>query len=150
MQFVDDPASPAKRALTANLSLVKANPHEYYPQSAYRWPLNMQLPQTMNGHLRQNLDKFPLPAEQPKGYHWYKAFENVPLKQDSYLHPWAGCRIPLMGVVSDNSELGQLYDVWISLKIEGGDVYATKLPEWTVVYYIDQIAAIRKTKNGGK
>jgi len=148
MAFVDDPESPAKRVLTANMDKVLAHPHKYYPLSAYDWPLQCQILGTKDDDRRFRLKGFP--SEQPKGYHWYKLAENVRLTQKSTLSIWNGFRLGLDGVVSDNSEIGQLYDIYASVKIEGGDVYKTGKAAAGLVYFFDQAAAVRKTKNASK
>ena len=53
----------------------------------------------------------------------------------------------LDGVVCDNSELGQEYDVYVSVKIEGGDVFSTGKATPDTVYFLDQVVVVRKTLN---
>ena len=147
MKFVDDPSSPAGRALTANMQLVKKNPHEYYPLSSYDWPLRCRIEPTMKGTIVESLKNCP--REQPAGYRWYKVASAVPLKTDSRLFALNGSYIPLDGAVSDNSELGQKYDIWVSVKIEGPDVCKTGKADWDTIYFLDQVAVVRKTCNAG-
>ena len=145
MKFVDDKASPAGRALTANMGLVKKNPHDSFPLSAYNWPLKSSIWPTMDGTKSATLGE--LPGKQPEGYCWYLVGRDVKLKTDSVVSLWRGAYVPLDGVVCDNSELGQKYDVYASIKIEGADVYATGKATFDTVYYVDQIAVGRKTLN---
>ena len=145
VRFVDDSSSPAGRALTANMELVKKNPHEDYPMSAYDWPLNGKVWPTMEGMKTSVFGE--LPEKQPEGYHWYLVGKGLKLKPESVVQLWRGAYVPLDGVVCDNSELGQKYDVYASVKIEGGDVYATGKATPDIVYYVDQIAVVRKTLN---
>ena len=148
MKFVDDATSPAGRVLTADMRLVKANPHAQYPLSAYNWPLNATVWPTMDGNKTQKLAE--MPESQPSGYHWYKVASDVRLKSDSVVSLWRGAQVPLDGVLNDNSELGQKYDVYASVKIEGADVFATGEATYDTVYYVDQIATVRKTLNSEK
>ena len=145
MKFVDDSSSPAGRALTANMGLVKKNPHEAYPMSAYNWPLKSTVWPTMEGTKSSVFGE--LPGKQPEGYHWYLVGKDLKLKPESVVSLWRGAYVPLDGVVCDNSELGQKYDVYASVKIEGGDVYATGKATPDTVYYVDQVAVVRKTLN---
>ena len=145
MKFVDDSSSPAGRALTANMGLVLKNQHDNFPISAYNWPLKGTVWPTMEGTKTSVFGE--LPEKQPEGYHWYLVGKDLKLKPESVISIWRGAYVPLDGVVCDNSELGQKYDVYASVKIEGGDVYTTGKALLSTVYYVDQIAVVRKTLN---
>ena len=88
-----------------------------------------------------------LPERQPDGYYWYLVGKDLKLKPESAVSLWPGARVLLDGVVCDNSELGQKYDIYASIKIEGGDVYATGKATGGTVYFVDQVAVVRKTLN---
>ena len=69
------------------------------------------------------------------------------LTQKSVFRLVEGWIIPLEGTVSDNSELGQKYDIWASVKLDGVDApQEGPLPDSCTVR-IDQIAVVRKTLN---
>ena len=149
VRFSNDPESPVGRALVLDMSLVAKNPHKSYPWEAYNWPLKC----TVWPLLDRGSQSFTLtegPGAQPRGYHWYCVGRNVKLKAESVLSVLRGCYVPLDGVISDNSELGQEYDIWVSLKILGSDVYASGKPSLDTLYFCDQIAVVRKTKNAAK
>ncbi|MBO5724145.1 MAG: hypothetical protein J6S58_04885, partial [Lentisphaeria bacterium] len=76
--------------------------------------------------------------------------ENVELNQKSVVSMFAGFFVALDGVVSDNSELGQKYDIWASIKITGPDFFKSGKATAKNDFYIDQVMAIRKTKHGSK
>ena len=59
-----------------------------------------------------------------------------------------GFYIPLDGVISDHSELGQKYEVWLSLKIIGPDIWKSRKVTEDTVFAVDQVAVVRKTLNG--
>ena len=59
------------------------------------------------------------------------------LLPQSSLSLFTGFHIPIEGAVNDPSEYGQKYDVWASVKVVG-DCEA---------FFVDQVAAIRKTRN---
>ena len=145
MKFVDDSSSPAGCALTANMGLVLKNPHKQYPLSVYDWPLKCKVWHTMDGTTPVVLGD--LPEKQPDGYHWYQVGKGLKLKPESAVSLWPDARVLVDGVVCDNSELGQKYDIYASIKIEGGDVYATGKATADTVYYVDQVAVVRKTLN---
>ena len=58
---------------------------------------------------------------------------------------FVGFNLVLDGVVSDNSELGQEYDIWVSIRISGPDYFKSGKPFPENEFYIDQIAVIRTT-----
>ena len=63
----------------------------------------------------------------------------------SYIAAWRASPALLDGVVSDNSELGQEYDIWVSIRISGPDYFKSGKPFPENEFYIDQIAVIRTT-----
>lgn len=147
MKWVDDPASPAGRVLTANPGLALKFPHKGYEIEKYDWPRTWAIwPAANVGTIRGSFAD-AAPVEQPKGYHWYKVANDVQLKPDSVISFWPGSLLPLDGAVSDNSEIGQKYDVWISLKIEGKDLYKDGKATPEVIYFFDQAAVVRKTRH---
>ena len=143
--FADDSSSPAGRALSANMSLVIKNKHKDFPVSAYDWPLNSSAGPTLDGRKPAPLSE--VPEKQPVGYHWYLVGRDMKLKPESVVSIFRGAYVPLDGVVCDNSELGQKYDVYVSVKIEGGDVFSTGKATPDTVYYLDQVVVVRKTLN---
>ncbi len=53
----------------------------------------------------------------------------------------------LEGVVADNSEIGQEYEIWISIKFEGSGFSSSGQPDKDVSIYIDRVIVIQKTSN---
>ena len=147
MTWVDDPDSPAGRVLTANPGLALKPPRKGYEIDKYDWPLKWVIwPTATVGALRGSFAD-AAPAEQPKGYHWYKVASDVLLKPDSVIAVWPGSYLPLDGAVGDNAEIGQKYDIWISLKIKGKDLYGDGRATADTVYFFDQAAVVRKTRH---
>ena len=127
------------------MQLVKKISHEYYPLSVYNWPFRATVQPTMQGD--KSFQFGEAPAKQPVGYHWYSIGKDVQLRMDTMVAPWPGVRLPVDGVVSDVSELGQKYDLYVSVKIEGPDVFATGKATCDNLFYVDQLAVVRKTRN---
>jgi len=150
MKWVDDPESPAGRVLTANPGLALKFPHKGYEIEKYDWPRTWALWPAANAGTVRGSFADAAPKTQPKGYHWYKVGSDIQLKPDSVISFWPGSLLPLDGAVSDNSEIGQKYDIWISLKIEGKDLYKDGKATPETVYYFDQAAVVRKTRHGSK
>jgi len=145
-KLVDDPSSPAGKTLrTAITDVLK---ERKYNLDAFAYPFKHATWPTMKGTVRGTMVNGP--ATKPEGYRWYKYAENVELKQDSCFAPFSGWNLPLEGVVSDNSELGQKYDIWASVKVEGPDYFATGKVTPENVFFVDQIAVVRKTLNSEK
>lgn len=145
VSIADDPTTPVKRAVRVDMRLVRKYPHEYYPLSGYGWPLCGEVRPTMAGTWKTQIEGAP--STRPDGYRWYRIASDVPLKADSVVSVWRGFFLPLDGAVSDNSELGQKYDVWASIKVEGADVFKSGTVGMDTVYSLDQIAVVRKTVN---
>ena len=99
-----------------------------YPFRGIVWP-------TRTGNIRTTA--VGSPGRIPSGYRWYKVAEDVQLLPQSSLSLFTGFHIPIEGAVNDPSEYGQKYDVWASVKVVG-DCEA---------FFVDQVAAIRKTRN---
>ena len=149
MVFADDPDSPAGRVLTANPAIAAKYPHKGYEVCKYDWPLKWNIwPLADKATLRGVFESGPPP--QPEGYRWYKIAGDVQLKPDSVISFWPGSLLPFDGAVGDNSEIGQKYDVWVSLKIKGHDHYKDGRASDDTVYYFDQAAVVRKTRHGAK
>ena len=142
--YVDDPSSPAGRAMTMDIGRARPMPKAYL--KSYVWPLPCTLWPTMAGTLRGEMSADPAIAD--GRYHWCKCFADVKLTQTSSFRLVNGWHVPLEGAVSDNSELGQKYDIWASVKIKGLDKTpeAGLLPDSCVIW-IDQVAVVRKTVN---
>ena len=147
MKWVDDPTSPAGRVLTANPGIAAKYPKKNYEVNRYDWPLKWAIWPAANAGTVRGSFAGAAPAEQPRGYHWYKVASDVQLKPDSVISFWPGSLLPLDGAVGDNSEIGQKYDVWVSLKIEGKDMYGDGKATADTVYFFDQAAVIRKTRH---
>lgn len=113
---------------------------------AYTYPFKWVVWPTMKGTKRGTV--VDPPKAKPDGYHWYKCAEDLLLTQESRFAVFAGCNILLEGAVSDNSELGQKYDIWMSVKVDGPDYFAAGAVTDETVIYVDQFAAIRKTTHG--
>jgi hypothetical protein len=148
IEFVPEPDSPAGTAVTANMLLAKKNDRPGYRVENYVWPLKCALWPTMSGTVR--CSPKDLPAGQPKGYRWYCLGSNFKLTQESKLTVCPGFYIPLDSVISDHSELGQEYEVWMSLKITGPDVWESKKITEHNVIAVDQVAVVRKSQNKEK
>ena len=146
IEFVPAPDSPAGTAVAANMALAKKNDRPGYRIENYAWPLRCAVWPTMAG--TEKCSPQDLPAEQPKGYRWYRLGDRFKLTAESKVTVCPGFYIPLDGVISDNSELGQEYEVWISLKILGPDVWKTQKVTEETVFAVDQVAVVRKTLNG--
>ena len=141
--YVDDPSSPAGRTMTIDIGRARTMPKSY--PKTYVWPLPCSLWPTMDGTLHGKMAATPAVA--CDGYRWYKCYEDVRLTQKSVFRLVEGWIIPLEGTVSDNSELGQKYDIWASVKLDGVDApQEGPLPDSCTVR-IDQIAVVRKTLN---
>jgi hypothetical protein len=141
--FVDDPSSPAGRVLMIDVGRARREPKH---SKLYSWPLPCALWPSMAGTLRANMSATAVTSGD--GYRWYKCFENVKLTQKSVLRIVDGWILPLEGALSDNSELGQEYDVWASVKLDGvsAPLQHGPLPDSCAVR-IDQVAVVRKTSN---
>ena len=147
VKLVDDPLSSAGRALVADMRLVEKTGDRRFRLDAYDWPLKMTIWPTMDGSKDVTLGARG--ADLPRSYRWYKIGENLRLRQDSMVGVFSGAVIPLDGVVMDNWELGQRYDVYVSLRVEGPDIAKTGKAAGETVYFVDQVAAVRKTHNSG-
>ena len=146
IEFVPDPDSPAGSAVTANMLLAKKNDRPGYRLENFPWPLRCAVWPTMAGTVRCTPQD--LPPEQPKGYRWYRLGGRFKLTAESKVTVCPGFYIPLDGVISDNSELGQEYEVWISLKVSGPDIWKAKVATEDTIFAVDQVAVVRKTLNG--
>ena len=146
IEFVPAPDSPAGTAVAANMALAKKNDRPGYRIENYAWPLRCAVWPTMAG--TEKCSPQDLPAEQPKGYRWYRLGDRFRLTAESKVTVCPGFYIPLDGVISDNSELGQEYEVWISLKILGPDIWKTQKATEETIFAVDQVAVVRKTLNG--
>lgn len=83
----------------------------------------------------------------PGGYGWYKLASDVKLAKESKLFVFSDYHLDLEGVVSDNSELGQMYDVWASVRVIGPDCFAAGHAQPGNVFLLDQIAVVLKKSN---
>lgn len=143
--FVPDDDTVVGTVVSANMSMVLKNEQKGYAFKDYRWPFLCAVWPTMKGTERCELRE--VPSEQPKGYHWYRVGDRFKLTAESRLMLCPGFNIPLDGVISDNSELGQEYEIWVSVKIGGPDIWKTDSISPETVFYVDQAAVIRKTRN---
>lgn len=144
--FADDSESPAGRVFRSDLGELPAKFRKGYEIDKWDWPLNFAIWPTMKGTIRGQVLETPMGA--PKGYAWYKVAEDVQLMQDSVIGLVCGSFFPLTGAVSDNSELGQKYDIYASIKVEGPDIFKTGKATRENVISVDQLAVVRKTLNG--
>ncbi len=148
LHLTADPDSPAGEALRAAISDVERTPHENYRQDKFTYPFKWAVWPSMKGTLRGTVQDGP--KKMPTGYHWYKLGGGMQLTQSSVVALLAGFFIALDGVVSDNSELGQEYELWASIKIDGPDFFSSGTPGSENVFWVDQVAAIRQTKHADK
>jgi hypothetical protein len=141
--FADDASSVAGRVLEIDVGRARRQPNV---SNLYSWPLPCALWPTMDGTVRGKMSVTA--ATSGDGYRWYKCFENVKLTQKSVLRIVDGWILPLEGALSDNSELGQKYDIWASVRIDGAPAPLKEGPLGdSCVVRIDQIAVVRKTLN---
>ena len=145
LKLVKDPESPAGEALCAKMSDIVKTLHKDFREDKYQYPFSWTVWPSMAGTIRGKIQNFP--EAMPKGYHWYKLGEGIKLTQTSVVSMFAGFLIALDGVVSDNSELGQKYEIWVSIKVLGPDFYRMGKPGLENVFYIDQFAVVRQTRN---
>lgn len=80
----------------------------------------------------------------PGGYRWYRLASDVQLAKESSLYLFSDWRLDLDGVVSDNSELGQAYDVWANIRVLGPDSFASGHAQPGNVFLLDQVAVVLK------
>lgn len=144
-KFVKDPQSPNGEALAAKMSEITTTPHKGFGPDKFEYPFHWAVYRTLDGDIKGKIADPP--SVMPRGYHWYKLTDNVRLAQSSYIRMFAGFFLILDGVVNDNSELGQVYEIWASIKVTGTDCFKTGKPAADNVFYIDQFAVIRKTRN---
>lgn len=145
LKLVPDPESPAGEALCAVMTEVESTPHKGYRGDKYEYPFRWSVSRTMKGTISGTIQDAP--KSLPKGYHWYKLGSGLQLTQNSLVLMFVGFNLALDGVVSDNSELGQEYELWASIKVTGPDFFRSGKPGPDHVFYIDQFAAVRLTKN---
>lgn len=148
LKKVKDPESVTGEALRGLGKDIAATPHTGYRLHRYKKPFRFSVWPTQKGTIAGTFKN--IPGKMPKGYYWYKLAENVELNQKSVVSMFAGFFVALDGVVSDNSELGQKYDIWASIKITGPDFFKNGTPSTANDFYIDQVMAIRKTKHTAK
>ena len=144
--FVPDAETVVGTAVTANMSLVLKHEQKGFAFKDYCWPFRCSIWPTTTGTARCDLKG--LPDGQPKGYHWYRVGDLFKLTAESKLMLCPGFFIPLDGAVSDNSELGQDYEIWVSVKIGGPDIWKSGSISPETVFYVDQAAVVRRTRNG--
>ena len=142
LRLVKDPSSSAGEALHAAMKEITLTPHQAYREHRYTYPFYGYINPTMKGFVTARITG---PERMPSGYHWYKMAEKVKLVQNSSMGVFVGFNLVLDGVVSDNSELGQEYDIWVSIRISGPDYFKSGKPFPENEFYIDQIAVIRTT-----
>ena len=145
---VKDSESVAGEALRADMRDIVKCPHKGYGPEKYEYPFKSVIWPTCRGTVAGGI--LNPPKTMPKGYYWYKVADGVELNQKSVISPFAGFMIALDGAVSDNSELGQKYEVWLSIKVTGPDFFSTGKPTLDNVFYVDQAAVIRQTRHGEK
>ena len=149
---VADGETPAGEALQLTVKRIRANPVPVAPAAysldKFAFPVKVRVINPFNRpHFYGECpDRFASGAE-PKGYRWYKCVTDATLGLTTEVSPFPGCSLVLDGVVSDNSELGQKYDVWVSLKVKGVDYFKGGAPADDVEIFFDQLAVVRKTKN---
>jgi len=148
LKMVPDADSPAGEALRAEISEVERCPHENFRSDKFTYPFKWAVWPSMKGTVRGVIQDAP--ESMPKGYHWYKLGSGLQLTQTSVVSLLAGFFVALDGVVSDNSELGQEYEVWASIKISGTDFFRSGSPVADNIFYVDQIAVIRQTTHADK
>ncbi|MFA6930052.1 MAG: DUF4838 domain-containing protein [Lentisphaeria bacterium] len=145
LKLVKDSESLAGEALCAAMTDVEICPHENYRGDKFKYPFHWSVWPTMTGTAKGVIDDAPKAL--PQGYHWYKLGSGLSLTQTSVVSMFAGFFVALDGVVSDNSELGQKYEIWASIKVTGSDFFSKGQPGKDNVFYIDQFAIIQLTHN---
>ena len=141
---LDDASSPAGEAIRFIYSgIVRKNPEA---AEKYKFPLRS----TISPLFGSDAGEFVAdntPKNLPKGYHWYRLAKDVKLNQKSVLFLFSRYSIALEGVVSDNYQLGQLYEVWASIRVRGSDCIKSGHAEMDNEFYLDQIAVVRTMSN---
>ena len=143
-RIVNDPTAVPGMAMRISIADVRKQPK--YNLAAYDYPFKWVIWPTTKGTVRGTI--IDPPKTKPEGYHWYKCIENVEPLQDTRFALFSGNNLLLRGVVRDNSEIGQKYDVWASIKVEGPDYFASGNVTDENVISIDQFAIVRKTQHG--
>ena len=138
--------STAVPGMAMRISIADVKKQLKYNLAAYDYPFKWVIWPTTKGTVRGTV--INPPKAKPEGYHWYKCAEDVEPLQDTRFALFSGNNLLLRGVVRDNSEIGQKYDVWASIKVEGPDYFESGKVTDENVISIDQFAVVRKTQHG--
>ena len=104
------------------------------PFQAIVWPTK-----SGNKHVKVEMPECRL----PKGYAWYRVGGGFEILPDTVLSLFTGFFVPLEGVVVDPAEIGQKYEIWIHVKVDGPD-YFGRLPTAENTIWLDEVAVIRE------
>ena len=148
MRMGKDPESTTGEAIRANVADAFNHPSVYHREDRFRIPFPWKIHPLVGKKILEG--STPVSSPMPRGYHWYRIAEKVPLESGSRLELFCGIGMDLDGAVSDNSERGQLYDVWASIKFTGPDYTKNGNPTRENAVFIDQVVVIRRTSNTQK
>lgn len=146
--LVEDWTTAAGQAMRNAVADVKD--HVDYKPSAFECPFRWSVWPTLQGEKGEGGRMKDMPKVRPDGYRWYKCAEGVQLTQSSCIAFFPGWYVQLEGLISDPSELGRKFDIWVSLKVEGGDCFASGKAGDDNVFYIDQVAVVEVTEDAGR
>jgi len=143
---VQDPGTVAggswKVSVQDILNFAKNRPE--YGVDNFRTPFQWAVWPSVTGTVKGSTE---VPVRLKDGYNWYKLGSAFKLMKNSSLSIFTGVIVTLEGVVADNSEIGQEYEIWISIKFEGSGFSSSGQPDKDVSIYIDRVIVIQKTSN---
>ncbi len=99
---------------------------------------------TVSGTIKGSTE---VPANIKNGYNWYKLGSTFKLMKNSECGIFTGIMLTLDAVIADNSDLGQEYEIWASVKFEGSGFSSDGQPNKDLSIYIDRVIVIQKTSN---
>ena len=115
-----------------------------YGSDNFRAPFPWAVWPTVTGTVKGTAE---VPSQRKDGYNWYRLGWMFKLMKDSMLGVFTGVTVTLEGVVADNSDIGQEYEIWASVKFEGSGFSPEGQPNKDVSIYIDRVIVIQKTSN---
>jgi hypothetical protein len=146
-KLVPDADSATGSAYKVSIADVLAENRKNFTVTEFRIPFKVAVWPTMVGTIR---GKTTVNTPIKPGYHWYKVLSDVQLTAKSMVTWFAGYGVSLKGVIADNQELGQKYDIWINIKFTGPAYSKTGLPGKNNSIYVDRVIVIKKTDNSKK
>lgn len=146
-KLVKDTDSAAGIAFKVSIADVLKENRKGYTVDKFKVPFKWAVWPTMQGGpIKGKTDvRFPVNP----GYNWYKLKSDIQLIKTSRAAWFAGIGVSLKGVVADNQELGQEYEIWISMKFDGPAYSKEGMPGKDNSIYMDRVIVIQKTSNSG-